>query len=161
MIYLTCIILGHPKRAKDNRSQHKRSNQKGRNARLYTPDVEEPQATMDDEEVQQGYPIWSKDPERISAYRNLEEIEIPNRHPSLPRLYKYVSSEEHPLRHLYDLPSPKATYVYMYDPTPEGYRLACKLGSVHNIPRGPTCLMSSLGKHAPHNKQNNINLTLM
>jgi hypothetical protein len=141
IIYLTLLSvwLGHVRTTK-NRSKPK-------DHREYTPDAMETETSIDDHEVKLGYPDWSQISHYQPVFDSLERVPILNRHPSLPILYKYTGEQQHPQRHLYDLPAPTETYIYLFDPSLEGCRLASKFASVHDVPRGPTSTMTSLGKN--------------
>lgn len=125
---------------------HRRPRKPNKAGRAYTPDATESRPIPTDEDLERGYPDWFADPKFASVFHDLEAVPLPNRPPSLPRLYRYTGNQ-HPLRHLQDETAPAETYVYLYDPTDEGFQLACKLGSVHEIPKGPVNRMKDLGMY--------------
>ncbi|KAK7677631.1 hypothetical protein QCA50_019442 [Cerrena zonata] len=135
-------------KAKKTTAGHARTTKnrsKPKDHREYTPDAMETETSIDDHEVKLGYPDWSQISHYQPVFDSLERVPILNRHPSLPILYKYTGEQQHPQRHLYDLPAPTETYIYLFDPSLEGCRLASKFASVHDVPRGPTSTMTSLG----------------
>lgn len=104
---------------------------------------------MDDPEVIKGYPRWDEDNQFAHIFQDLEKIVINNRHPALPTLYRWKGHSEtdkHPMRHKYNIQQPGNTYVYIFDSSTDGYRLAKKLESIHKgIPQGPLSKMKELG----------------
>lgn len=64
---------------------------------------------------------------------DLELVDIPNRHPLHPPLYKYTKSHpHHRLR-----PKGRSTYVYLIDPSPEGKAVAVAIEKEMKVPPGP------------------------
>lgn len=119
--------------------------------RAFTPEPEKQHAAMDDPEVIKGYPKWNEDPEFAHIFKDLEKIEIENRHPALPALYRWKGDSNlnniHPARHMYNVRQRGDTYIYIFDSSSDGYKLAQKLESIHKgIPQGPLSKMKELGR---------------
>ncbi len=65
--------------------------------------------------------------------RDLTAVDIPNRNPLLPTLYRY--DKPHP--HHRVRPKEGVTYVYLQDPSPSAKRIACRIENKMEVPRGP------------------------
>lgn len=108
---------------------HNEANHKTQENR-YTSPVDEARVSADDPDVLQGYPDWSLNNKHSAIFKDLEKIEIANRPPSLPILYRYLGCQ-YPIRHMYNLNKPALTYVYVFDSSPDGCTLANKLEKAH------------------------------
>lgn len=104
---------------------------------MYTPEPEELIDIHKRPELLKGFPNWFTDPRFTHIFSDLERIEISNRPPTLPTLYKYVGSNVHPVRHLYPPNELSPTYIYVFDSSTEGTRFARDVGLIHSVPYGP------------------------
>ncbi|KAI0091813.1 hypothetical protein BDY19DRAFT_904411 [Irpex rosettiformis] len=78
------------------------------------------------------YPVYV--PEGSPVLKGLEKLDLLDRHPRLPAIYKYAG--QHPL-HLAKLLSVGTTYVYLVDPSPEGKETFAALSDAQEVPSGP------------------------
>lgn len=90
------------------------------------------------------YPVTV--PEGSSVLLDLEVLDIPDRHPLHPQLYKYTKAHpHHRLR-----PKNRSTYVYLIDPSPEGKAVAVAIEKEMKVPPGPisgTCHVVSTRRY--------------
>ncbi|KAK7696529.1 hypothetical protein QCA50_001187 [Cerrena zonata] len=138
---------GKQARGKDQKAKKR---QKAPGIRQYTPNPEEEEhAEADDPEVLKGYSERDKEVDYEHIFQDLEKVEIVNRPPALPSLYRWKGPsafDVHPIQHGFDRNKNADTYIYIFDSSDEGYRLAKKLDSVHKgIPQGPLEKMTEIG----------------
>ncbi|KAK7689205.1 hypothetical protein QCA50_007896 [Cerrena zonata] len=138
---------GKRARGKDQKAKKR---QKAPGIHQYTPNPEEEvHAEADDPEVLKGYPEWDKEVDYEHIFQDLEKVDIVNCPPALPSLYRWKglsAFDVHPIRHGFDRNKNADTYIYIFDSSDEGYRLAKKLDSVHKgIPQGPLEKMTEIG----------------
>ena len=117
----------------------------GRRERAYTPDDTDAFArspgTLD------MFPDWSTDPQFSHIFKDLVKVSMPDRPSTLPTIYRYVSSDPHPVRHRYNKVKGGNTYIYIFDSTPGGSELAHRLSLLHQTPQGPVDQVESLGTY--------------
>lgn len=116
-----------------------------RRDRAYTPD--DTDAFAMSRGTHDVFPDWFIDPQFSHIFKNLVKVSMPGRPSTLPTIYRYVSSDTHPVRHRYDKTKGGNTYIYIFDSTPGGSELSHRLSLLHQTPQGPVDQVEKLGMY--------------